>query len=324
MPSNSLLRWRGPVRADLDDIVDAHASVAGLARGRRAATAQVTQAYAVLLSSHFQRFCRDLHSEAIERVAASLAEPWARPIIKLRLTEGRKLDTGNPNPGNIGSDFNRFGFNLWSRMADLDKRTPSRKVKLERLNRWRNAIAHQDFSDTVGLDLASRTPRRGVHKVGSTWVHKALGPGPVRGPGWRKVEQRIGWTAIIGRTMLMPMLIVAILSSLSACVSVCGQNFSGTFDGDDAGTISAVAEASEAIDDPYCSLIGSYSGGAGSGVIEAWLLPSEGGTFEGEMRSADGYCQGDFVGSVYEDGGSGAWNSACEDGTSLSGSWRVY
>lgn len=153
VPSNSLLRWRGPVRADLDDIVDAHASVAGVARGRRAATAQVTQAYAVLLSSHFQRFCRDLHSEAIEHVAASLAEPWARPIMKLRLTEGRKLDTGNPNPGNIGSDFNRFGFNLWSRMADLDKRTPGRKSKLERLNRWRNAIAHQDFGDTVGLDL---------------------------------------------------------------------------------------------------------------------------------------------------------------------------
>ena len=153
MPSNSLVRWRGAAQADLDDIVDAHASVAGAARGRRAATAQVNQAYAVLLSSHFQRFCRDLHSEAIEHVAASLTEPWARPIMKLRLTEGRKLDSGNPNPGNIGSDFNRFGFNLWSRMVALDKRTPSRKAKLERLNRWRNAIAHQDFGDVAGLDL---------------------------------------------------------------------------------------------------------------------------------------------------------------------------
>jgi len=153
VPSNSLARWRGPAQADLDDIVDAHASVAGVGRGRRAATAQVTQAYAVLLSSHFQKFCRGLHSEAIEHVAASLTEPWARPMVRLRLTEGRKLDAGNPNPGNIGSDFNRFGLNLWARMAALDKRTAARKAKLERLNRWRNAIAHQDFADSVALDL---------------------------------------------------------------------------------------------------------------------------------------------------------------------------
>lgn len=135
--------------------------MAGTARGRRAATAQVNQAYAVLVSSHFQRFCRDLHSEAIEHLAAALTEPWARPMMKLRLTEGRKLDSGNPNPGNIGSDFNRFGFNLWSRMVDLDKRTPGRKAKIDQLNRWRNAIAHQDFDDAVGLDLnAGRTDLR--------------------------------------------------------------------------------------------------------------------------------------------------------------------
>ena len=165
MPSNSLLRWRGAAQADLDDIVDAHASVAGAARGRRAATAQVNQAYAVLVSSHFQRFCRDLHSEAIQHVAAALTEPWARPMMKLRLTEGRKLDSGNPNPGNIGSDFNRFGFNLWSRMADLDKRTAGRKAKLERLNRWRNAIAHQDFGDPVGLDLGGGRTDLGLADV---------------------------------------------------------------------------------------------------------------------------------------------------------------
>ena len=124
MPSNSLLRWRGAAQADLDDIVDAHASVAGAARGRRAATAQVTQAYAVLVSSHFQRFCRELHSEAIDHVVLSLAEPWARPIVANRLGEGRKLDTGNPNPGNIGSDFSRLAITLWTRMSECSSGEP--------------------------------------------------------------------------------------------------------------------------------------------------------------------------------------------------------
>lgn len=155
VPSNSLLRWRGAAQADLDDIVDAHTSVAGTARGRRAATAQVTQAYAVLVSSHFQRFCRELHSEAIDHVVLSLSEPWARPIVANRLGEGRKLDTGNPNPGNIGSDFSRLAIALWTRMSELDARTPGRRVRLESLNRWRNAIAHQDFGPGKDLDLGS-------------------------------------------------------------------------------------------------------------------------------------------------------------------------
>lgn len=155
MPSNSLARWRGPAQADLDDIVDAHASVAGAARGRRAATAQVNQAYVMLLSSHFQRFCRDLHTEAIDHVVGGLADPWARPIVVQRMTEGRKLDSGNPNPGNIGSDFGRFQFNVWTVMAQLDARTPGRRARLERLNRWRNAIAHQDFA-AADLDLGGK------------------------------------------------------------------------------------------------------------------------------------------------------------------------
>ena len=153
VPSNSILRWRGPAQADLNDIVEAHASVAGIQRGRRAATAQVTQAYAVLLSSHFQRFCRDLHTEAVDQVVGALADPWVRPIVTNRLSEGRKLDTGNPTPGHIGSDFNRLQFSLWATMTQLDARTPGRRVRLERLNRWRNAIAHQDFAAKRELDL---------------------------------------------------------------------------------------------------------------------------------------------------------------------------
>ncbi len=62
------------------------------------------------------------------------------------LTTGRKLDRGNPNPGNIGSDFNRFGMTFWADVRGLDQRNGRRQALLEELNEWRNAIAHQDFT----------------------------------------------------------------------------------------------------------------------------------------------------------------------------------
>lgn len=60
--------------------------------------------------------------------------------------QNRKLDQGNPTPGNIGSDYNRLGLNFWNEVKALDLRNQSRQNRLEELNQWRNAIAHQDFS----------------------------------------------------------------------------------------------------------------------------------------------------------------------------------
>lgn len=154
MPSQSLIRWQRDARAELDDIADAHTALGGSGHARRVATVQINHAYAVLLSSQFQRFCRDLHSEASEQLCAALPA-WSGPILRARLAEARKLDTGNPNPGNIGSDFRRLGFDLWPLMRARSARIDGRKARLEQLNRWRNAIAHQDFSDTTGLDLGS-------------------------------------------------------------------------------------------------------------------------------------------------------------------------
>ncbi len=155
LPSHSLLRWQADAWSQLDDIVGAHAAVAAATVGGRVATEQVIHAYAMLLSSHFQRFCRDLHSEAIEHVCAEVPTVWVQWMLRARLIEGRKLDTGNPNPGNIGSDFKRFGLELWPSMVALDARTPGQKLLLEQLNRWRNAIAHQDFTSSGDLDLGA-------------------------------------------------------------------------------------------------------------------------------------------------------------------------
>lgn len=152
MPSAALTRWNAVAVAALDEIEVAHRAVGGAGRGRRYATLQVNHAYATLLSSQFQGYCRDLHSEAVASLVGNLAPVAVRPVVRAVLVQGRKLDQGNPNPGNLGSDFGRLGMNFWPVVNALDLRNPRRQAGLETLNTWRNAIAHQDWSK-VGPSL---------------------------------------------------------------------------------------------------------------------------------------------------------------------------
>src|SRR5690242_689551 len=98
-----------------------------------------------MLSSQFQRFCRDLQSEAVDALGTTISVPEVLEMFRLQLTTGRKLDSGNPNPSNIGSDFGRLGIDFWPEILAADPRNAARRLSLEALNRWRNAIAHQDF-----------------------------------------------------------------------------------------------------------------------------------------------------------------------------------
>ncbi len=143
--SRSLDRWNTTRAEELDQIESAHQSVGGSARGRRYATQQIDRAYAVLLSSQFQGFCRDLHSEAVDYLAGPITLPDLRLIFRTCMTDGRKLDSGNPNSGNLGSDFKRLGIDFWDEVKKLDARNADRLKRLDELNIWRNAIAHQHF-----------------------------------------------------------------------------------------------------------------------------------------------------------------------------------
>lgn len=145
MPSASLQTWLSVRAAALDEIAGAHSIVGGTARGRRYATQQINQAYAVLLSSQFQGFCRDLHSESVDYLVSAVTPSVLQVMLRAEMRRGRKLDTGNANPGNIGSDFNRLDIAFWGEVKTLDKRNEQRQRRLEELNNWRNAIAHQDF-----------------------------------------------------------------------------------------------------------------------------------------------------------------------------------
>lgn len=146
MSSASLQKWEVERATDLDRIEAAHRAIGGDARGRRWATVQINQAYAMLLSSHFQGFCRDLHSESIDHIVRSVRPAILHTALRAEFVLARKLDRGNPNPGNIGSDFTRLGIDFWPEVRADDVRNRVRQRRIELMSEWRNAIAHQDFS----------------------------------------------------------------------------------------------------------------------------------------------------------------------------------
>lgn len=145
MPSQALRAWSSTRTAALDEIESAHQMVGGTGPGRRYATQQINQAYAMLLSSQFQGFCRDLHSKCVDVIVVGLTPVVLHPTLHSEFMLHRKLDRGNPNAGNIGADFNRLGLVFWDIVEGDDVRNHQRKQLLEELNEWRNAIAHQDF-----------------------------------------------------------------------------------------------------------------------------------------------------------------------------------
>ncbi len=162
MPSRSLDHWTSQRSSDLDQLERAHGAVGGSRRGRRFATLQVNHAYAMLLSSQFQGFCRDLHSECVDHIVSAIAAfPAVSNLLRAELTRNRAIDRGNPNPGNLGTDFNRLiGTGFWPVVQRSDHRNAARQKLLEDLNGWRNAIAHQDFASVGNANLRLSKVRR--------------------------------------------------------------------------------------------------------------------------------------------------------------------
>jgi hypothetical protein len=146
MPSVSYRAWVTDRAEALNELEQAHAAVAGTGRGRRYATQQINQAYAVMLASQFQGYCRDLHTECVGHMITAISPPpRMRPLVQTEFTRGRQLDRGNARPDSLGADFGRFGVDFWAEVENHDIRNRMRIQSLERLNDWRNAIAHQDF-----------------------------------------------------------------------------------------------------------------------------------------------------------------------------------
>jgi hypothetical protein len=148
MPSASLQHWRNDRIPRLNAIDAQCAASLLLAPPDRLLHEENVRGYIVLLSAHFQGFCRDLYTESAlvvaNRIRASL-----RVLVQDQFTAHRAIDKGNPNLQNLRKDFERFGFTL--DLATVDPANPARLRHLNELNRWRNIAAHHGTVPPPGL-----------------------------------------------------------------------------------------------------------------------------------------------------------------------------
>jgi hypothetical protein len=125
----------------------------------RGARQQINHAYVLMLSSQFQGFCRELHSECVNELVERLSPPGLRAVVRQSFLASRFLDRGNATWRNIGDDFNRLGMTFWDDVIATDSKNANFKNRLDSLNNWRNAIAHNDFDpaklghDTLTLEM---------------------------------------------------------------------------------------------------------------------------------------------------------------------------
>jgi hypothetical protein len=98
------------------------------------------QGYVVLLSGHFQGFCRDLYTECAQFCGAAVPATM-RTTIQAQFTAKLAITTGNPKIESIRDDFERFDFTL--DLGAAAPGNPQRVTHLGQLNYWRNHVAHQ-------------------------------------------------------------------------------------------------------------------------------------------------------------------------------------
>ncbi len=139
MPSASLTGWMNDRTRRLSAIEAQCAAYQAAATAEPMLIEENTRGLILLLSAHFQGFCRDLHTESAQSIASEV-RPSLEARVQEQFTALRALDRGNPNIDNIKKDFTRFGFSL--NMAGWDPANGARLADLKLLNQWRNIVAH--------------------------------------------------------------------------------------------------------------------------------------------------------------------------------------
>jgi hypothetical protein len=125
-----------------------YAASLGLAPPNPRLAEENLRGFVLLLSAHFQGFCRDLYTECAQIVGGTMP-PALQSMIQMQCTASLALDRGNPNRENLRRDFERFGAPLnW---VAADPANHGRLQDLERLNGWRNVAAHYSVLPPGGL-----------------------------------------------------------------------------------------------------------------------------------------------------------------------------
>ncbi len=153
MPSGSLSKWSGTRMAALNEVDNQCDACVALPTPNPVLLDENLRAYVLLLSAHFQGFCRDLHTECAQFVGNNVPVRIQFLVQQSFTTPKLKLDHGNPNLEHINADFNRFGLTLDLKKAD--PRNQAHISHLGELNKWRNAAAHHgDPPKSISLSLA--------------------------------------------------------------------------------------------------------------------------------------------------------------------------
>ncbi len=147
MPSVARSTWTTSRAARLNQLAEAHRLLRRDNRSNTAPLEAVNWSMILVLAAEFQGFARELHDEAAEFLAGSMAQGDQSyfEIIRNNLTVKRELDSVNAKPSSLSADFSRLGVSdLWN---DIETANPSGAqwhTQLGVLNAARNAIAHHN------------------------------------------------------------------------------------------------------------------------------------------------------------------------------------
>lgn len=148
MPSAALQSWMNDRMPRLNEIEAQFAASLARVPPNLHLQEENLRGYVVLLSAHFQGYCRDLYAESAQ-ILVSKVRITLQPVVQAQFATSRSLDHGNPNLQNLKNDFERFGIAL--NLAAADPGNSVRLQHLAELNKWRNIAAHHGVVPSTGL-----------------------------------------------------------------------------------------------------------------------------------------------------------------------------
>jgi hypothetical protein len=162
--STALVCWETAAAARLDQLLEMHVKATGNKPGRRWETTQFNRSLMVILVGQFQAYCRDLHDCGV-REHVAVAVTGQKQLLQMRLTEGRKLDIGNPRRSALGADFGRLGFRFIERLKAARSEAEADLDDLDNLVDYRNAVSHANETLIAGIEAGNRIRATKSHFV---------------------------------------------------------------------------------------------------------------------------------------------------------------
>ena len=169
MASGSLRHWQSDRMPRLTEIETHCAAAAALVPPNPLLAEESLRASVMLLSGHFQGFCRDLYTECVQ-VFTSNVPPALQAAVQVQFLAELRIDSSNPTVETLRKDFERFDLKLG---LGADPANGPRITHLGYLNKWRNAIAHQKTNVPPGVPpltlVAARDWRVSCDEL-ATWL----------------------------------------------------------------------------------------------------------------------------------------------------------